>query len=77
MSYFRSKWAGDCKDGEFSWRTHWSPPKKSFGFGISAALKKGDVLPSEIPQGTACAATALLLLQEQAVKAAAHEIPLK
>lgn len=41
MSYFRSKWAGDCKDGEFSWRTHWSPPQKTFGFGISTALQEG------------------------------------
>lgn len=77
MSYFRPKWAGDCKDGEFSWRTHCLTPKKTFGFGISAALQEGWHASLRDPQGRACAAPALPLLQEQAVKAAAHEIPQK
>lgn len=53
------------------------PSWKTSGFGISTAVQEGWHSSLRDPQGRACAATALPLLQEQAVKAAAHEIPLK
>lgn len=50
--------------------------QKHLVLGSLQHCRKGDTSLRD-PQGRACAATALPLLQEQAVKAAAHEIPLK
>lgn len=66
ISYFWSTWATNCKAGECSWRTFWSPPQKSFGFGIFTALWEGRHGPLRDPcshhaaraSGTGCGTAA-------------------